>query len=176
MPLRCCGWQRCWGDRGRDRLGLALKAVSTGGIAHDFRREQLESDLALEPCVLCQIHLAHAALAERGDDPVVRECLADQEGSLSVVVHLPQLLPTLTSDDNSRTPPMDAVLPWSRVVSSCRQLALPKPWLKHWLKHAVAHGRSSPTTQASSVAASDDWRRRCRRSSQSSRRSRTGLR
>lgn len=65
-------------ERG-DSARFALKALERGGIVGEFAGEKFQSDEAAETDVFGAEDLAHAAAAERFDDAIMRECLADQE-------------------------------------------------------------------------------------------------
>ena len=64
-------------ERG-DGAGFALKAFEHGGIVSEFAGEKFQRDEAAETDVFGAEDLAHAAAAERFDDAIMRECLADQ--------------------------------------------------------------------------------------------------
>ena len=55
---------------GGDGPGLAPEAGQALWIGGDVGGQNLERDIAAEPVIVGPIHLAHAAAAKRGDDPV----------------------------------------------------------------------------------------------------------
>ena len=61
-----------------EELRLALEAGEPLGVLRHLGGQHLEGHLAPELRVGGAVDLAHAARAERGGDPVVRERLADQ--------------------------------------------------------------------------------------------------
>ena len=63
---------------GGDGAGFALEARQAFRIARHFGRQHLESDVTAEFGVGGAIHLAHAAGADRGGDPVMGERTAEQ--------------------------------------------------------------------------------------------------
>jgi hypothetical protein len=65
-------------------LGLALQARQPLGVVGKRGRQHLDGDVPLQPGVFGAIHLTHAALAQLGDDAIVRECRADFHGKVSV--------------------------------------------------------------------------------------------
>ena len=64
-------------ERG-EQVRLALEAREPVFVPRQLGRQHLDRDLAAEVAVGRSIDLAHAAGAERGRDPVVRQRLADQ--------------------------------------------------------------------------------------------------
>ena len=64
-------------ERG-EHLRLALEAGEPLGVRGEGLGQELERDVAAELRVGRAVDLAHAARAERGGDPVLRERLADQ--------------------------------------------------------------------------------------------------
>ena len=54
-------------ERGR-RPGLLLEALDASGIAREVGGQELQGDLAPEPQLGREPHLAHAARTEQGDD------------------------------------------------------------------------------------------------------------
>ena len=69
-------------ERG-DGARFALETGAAIGVVGESLRQHLERDLAAELRVLGEVHLAHAAGAQRAEDPVVRDGLSDHEGSRS---------------------------------------------------------------------------------------------
>ena len=65
--------------RGRSRLRLALKTAEGLRIACHFVRQELQSDEAVQPCVLSFVDDSHAAAAKFLDNAVVRDGLANHE-------------------------------------------------------------------------------------------------
>src|ERR1051326_4107991 len=61
----------------RSRLRLALKAAEGVLIACHLVRQELQSDEAVQPCVLSFVDYPHATAAQFLDDAVVRDSLAD---------------------------------------------------------------------------------------------------
>jgi len=75
---------------GGDSAGFALEAGETLGIAGYVRRQDFQGYVAAEFGVGGAIYLAHAAGADGGGDPVVRECAADQNeppGTAAPILH-----------------------------------------------------------------------------------------
>ena len=73
-----------------DGARFALKAFERGGIVSEFAGEKFQRDEAAETNIFGAEDLAHAAAAERFDDAIMRECLADQErasGQQAIVIH-----------------------------------------------------------------------------------------
>ncbi len=66
---------------GGERPGFALEMVTPLRIAGDAPGLHLQRDLPLQPLVKGQVHLAHGATAEQGEDPVVTDGGADHGGS-----------------------------------------------------------------------------------------------
>ena len=68
-------------DVGMIELGggarLALEALPAVGVAGQFAGQHLQRDAPLELGVFGEVHLAHAALAEQFEDPVVTERAAN---------------------------------------------------------------------------------------------------
>ena len=56
-------------------------------VLDEIRRQDLERDVALEASVLRQVHLAHAARAERGHDPVMGDLVLGAQRSLGLSRH-----------------------------------------------------------------------------------------
>jgi len=69
----------------RDRLGLAHEALTSLWLGDVLVRQDLERNLALELQILRQIHLAHAALAQRFDDTVMPELISGFHDGRTVV-------------------------------------------------------------------------------------------
>ncbi len=65
----------------RDDAGFALEALGGGRVAAQFGRQQLHGDATAQPHVLGGEHLAHGAAAERRENPVMRQRLADHAGA-----------------------------------------------------------------------------------------------
>src|SRR5262245_29932413 len=57
----------------RDRLRLTLESVAALCVRRQELGQYLDRDLAMEPRVLADVDLAHAAFAERLEDAVVIE-------------------------------------------------------------------------------------------------------
>src|SRR5437870_1826746 len=57
----------------RGGFGLLDEAPHAILILGEFGRQQLERDLAVEPCIFGQVNLAHPARAEFGDNAVMRQ-------------------------------------------------------------------------------------------------------
>ena len=71
-------------ERG-DGFGFSREPHATLGISGQLRRQDLEGDLTIEAGVLRQIDLAHAAGADRLDDPVVSDGLAGHQCSVGAL-------------------------------------------------------------------------------------------
>ncbi len=71
---------------GRQDARLAFEAGEAFGVFGKRLGQNLDRYLATELGVLGPIHRSHAALAELGGDPEVRECPPDQERILPAVV------------------------------------------------------------------------------------------
>ncbi len=70
---------------GRRCLSLALEPQPALGIGSQGSRQHLDRHLSAQLGVLGPVHLSHAALAELGGNPEVRESRADQGGE--IVLH-----------------------------------------------------------------------------------------
>ncbi len=64
----------------RDGFGFPCESDATRGVSGQLRRQDLEGDLTIESGVFRQIDLAHPPGANRLDDPIVRDGLADHQG------------------------------------------------------------------------------------------------
>ena len=73
----------------RGRLGFEHEAPDAVLALHQVGRQDLERDVALEGLVLGQVHLAHAARAERGDDAVVRDLVFGAQSPPCLLRQLP---------------------------------------------------------------------------------------
>ena len=62
-------------------FGLPDEALHPITIRRDVGRQNLQRHVPIELRILGQIHFAHAAGTERGDDPVVFERTVDHEGA-----------------------------------------------------------------------------------------------
>jgi hypothetical protein len=62
----------------RDRLGLALEAGQESLVAHVVLRQDFNRDHPLQAGLEGLEHLGHPALAQRFDDPVPPQRLADE--------------------------------------------------------------------------------------------------
>ena len=60
-------------------LGFPLEAKHAFGIPQEGFGQDLEGNIALERGIVCAIDLAHAALAERGQDFVMPELFAHRK-------------------------------------------------------------------------------------------------
>jgi len=69
----------------RGRLGLLLEALPSVHVTGQLRREHLDGDLAVEPAILGQPHLTHAALAQLRDDPVGAQRVPDHAASIDQI-------------------------------------------------------------------------------------------
>ena len=59
--------------QGRDGLRFALEALSRERIAREQLRQDLESDLPVQPAIFGNEDLAHAAFSKRLDDLVMAD-------------------------------------------------------------------------------------------------------
>ena len=57
----------------RQHAGFSLESSKALGVRRKSGRQDLDRDIASEPCVMCAIHLAHSAGAKRRNDLVVSE-------------------------------------------------------------------------------------------------------
>ena len=62
-----------------DRTRLALETGTAVRIARSLAGEYLQRDLASEPDVFGEVHLAHPPCAQRPDDAVVGDAVAGRE-------------------------------------------------------------------------------------------------
>src|SRR6266850_514382 len=58
---------------------LLFKAAHSIMVSSHLHRQSLQSDFAMEPRILRQVHLAHSAFADFRDDAVVRKCCVDAQ-------------------------------------------------------------------------------------------------
>ncbi len=56
-----------------DRPRFLLETAQSLGIGREFRRQHLDRDVAIQPCVARPVHVAHPARADRRDDLVRAE-------------------------------------------------------------------------------------------------------
>ncbi len=70
----------------RDGFGFPRKSDATRGVNGQLRRQDFQGDLTIESGVFRQIDLAHPTGANRLDDPVVGDGLADHEGGSAVLL------------------------------------------------------------------------------------------
>ena len=68
-------------------LASSTKRRSALLVLDELGRQDLERDVALERLVLREVDLAHAAGAERADDPVVGDLVLGAQRSLGVSWH-----------------------------------------------------------------------------------------
>jgi hypothetical protein len=63
----------------RQDFRLALKARQPIGIGGERRRQDLQRDVAFEPCIACAIDLSHATRPDEGDDLIGTEVITSRQ-------------------------------------------------------------------------------------------------